>query len=251
MTTLPEALRPFAAGIEATRKPILAASFTEKRVSSQLGGTPWWPTSIPYPTNADGQPLFLLFQIDFGETPPLAPFPREGLLQIFIDGADGVYGADFDDPRASPGVAYHFHSDLTQAAMQDFSFLESLREQSTLPLSEPLTARGMTFSLESMSIDPSDYRFGELLPEIADDDALHESYFNWCAFPAIRLGGYPTFVQSDPREYSPYLGDFTLLTIDTTDGIMWGDSGVAQFLVDEKALERKDFSSIAYNWDCM
>lgn len=251
MTALPEALRPFAAQIEATRKPILAAGFTEKRVLSQLGGTPWWPTSSTYPTNPSGQPLFLLFQIDFRETPPMAPFPREGLLQIFIDGADGVYGADFDDPRASPGVAYHFHTDLTQAAIQDFGFLEAVREQSTLPLSEPLSARRLAFALDSMPIDPGDYRFAEMLPEIAEDDDLLESYFDWSECAAIRLGGYPSFAQSDPREDRPELGDLSLLTIDTTDGVMWGDSGAAQFFIDENELERQDFSNIAYNWDCM
>ncbi|PPD43605.1 MAG: hypothetical protein CTY15_09595 [Methylocystis sp.] len=250
MTPVPEALRPFAARIETTRKPILAADFTQKRVMSQLGGTPWWPTSSRYPTNPKGQPLFLLFQIDFSETPRLAPFPGEGLLQIFIDGFDGIYGADFDDPLASPGVAYHFHSDLTQPAVGDFSFLQALEEKPILPTFEPFDGRGLAFSLDTMTIDPGDYRFEEMLPEIAGNDDLLDLYFDWCASAAIRLGGYPSFTQSDPREYQPNLGDFTLLTIDTTDGIMWGDTGVAQFLMDEKALARRDFSQVAYNWDC-
>jgi uncharacterized protein YwqG len=38
--------------------------------------------------------------------------------------------------------------------------------------------------------------------------------------------------------------------VDTTDGVMWGDSGVAQFLMQEDDLRRLDFSKVHYNWDC-
>ena len=47
-----------------------------------------------------------------------------------------------------------------------------------------------------------------------------------------------------------WIGDFALLTVGTTDGVMWGDSGVGQFLIHEDDLRRRDFSRVVYNWDC-
>ena len=40
--------------------------------------------------------------------------------------------------------------------------------------------------------------------------------------------------------------------MDTDDDaeIMWGDSGVANFFIQEKDLAAEDFSDVLYNWDC-
>jgi uncharacterized protein YwqG len=40
-----------------------------------------------------------------------------------------------------------------------------------------------------------------------------------------------------------------------TDGnetidILWGDTGVGNFFIDESALRQLDFSKVLYNWDC-
>ena len=41
------------------------------------------------------------------------------------------------------------------------------------------------------------------------------------------------------------------LDSDLKSGIlMWGDSGEANFIINEKALEELDFSRVLYNWDC-
>ncbi|MEK3889148.1 DUF1963 domain-containing protein [Bacillus sp. FSL K6-3431] len=43
-----------------------------------------------------------------------------------------------------------------------------------------------------------------------------------------------------------------LLQIDSEfeKGMMWGDSGVANFFIRKQDLERLDFSHVLYNWDC-
>ena len=43
-----------------------------------------------------------------------------------------------------------------------------------------------------------------------------------------------------------------LFQMDTDDDaeIMWGDSGVANFFIQEKDLAAEDFSDVLYNWDC-
>lgn len=248
-------LAPFLEEIAKTEQPMIAITVEEgapvSAFASRMGGTPWWPAGDPYPRDAKGNPLFLLVQIDFSEAPTLDPLPQTGLLQVFI-AADDLYGCDVENPSRSEGFACVYHTDLERRVLEDFSFLNLEPDRGFLPLDEPLRARALSFALDAMPVDCSDYRFEKILTEIAADEALHEAYCDFVQPPALRLGGYPTFTQTDPRAYASgrSFGDFTLLTVDTTDGIMWGDSGVAQFFMHEADLKRRDFSKVVYNWDC-
>jgi uncharacterized protein YwqG len=245
---LPASLQPYRDAIEATRRPVIDMYPIDAPAdlkASRLGGAPWWPAHRPWPVDNKGAPLFLLLQINFRETPALSPFPQEGILQLFI-GDDCVYGCNFNDIHKPPGFACVYHRDLSSPARDDFGFLERA-EGYTLPLDAPLNPIGLGFSLSSMTMDSSDYRFPGALPDIADNEELLEAYFNWAseARSAWRLGGYPTFTQSDPRENTEFAGlGFTLATIDSSDGVMWGDMGAGQFLINEKDLAAGDFSRV-------
>ncbi len=255
---LPALLHPYVDEIEATRLPIIGADvragMPRHRDGSQLGGQPWWPKGRKLPTDKNGKPLFLLVQINCAELPYLDPLPRRGLLQFFI-GCDDLYGANFDNLLSSTGFACIFHESTDGPCKTAFDEL-ILAEDDLLPLEEPLRARALALSNSSMTADGEDYRFAKLLPALnaamIEDDALFDAYSDWSAAAPIRLGGYPSFTQDDPRGYSDgrNLGDFNLLTVDTTTGIMWGDVGVAQFFIQEEDLRRGDFSKVAYNWDC-
>ena len=247
-------LSPFGAAIKATELPILAASFDgsppRTRTSSQLGGHPWWPEGMAYPVDREGRPLMLLAQLNFADMPRLAPFPGAGLLQIFIGRGD-LYGCTFCDENGGDEFVCVFHPDTAapSAIPVDPAFDPP---NNYSPLDRPLEAIALTFSLSRMPVDPTDYRMGKLLPKIFNDENRLEAYHNGLQTPPIRLGGYPSFTQEDPRSYNEpgAIGDFNLLTVDTTDGIMWGDSGVAQFFMHEDDLRRRDFSKVRYNWDC-
>ena len=69
-----------------------------------------------------------------------------------------------------------------------------------------------------------------------------------------RLGGYPFFTQTDPRQYNEKIQDYILLfqldTDDAENDIMWGDSGVGNFFIHPEDLKKRDFSKVVYNWDC-
>ena len=68
------------------------------------------------------------------------------------------------------------------------------------------------------------------------------------------MGGYPSFTQTDPRGDNDELRnkDVLLLQVDSDNakGIMWGDAGVAKFLISQADLEALDFSKVAFTWDC-
>ena len=65
------------------------------------------------------------------------------------------------------------------------------------------------------------------------------------------VGGYPSFTQSDFREaghYDDY--DRTLLRLTSDAHIGWGDVGEAVFLIRRADLAARDFSRVAFSWDC-
>ena len=72
-----------------------------------------------------------------------------------------------------------------------------------------------------------------------------------------KIGGFPAFTQSDPRDCTENADRFdTLLlqidsgTIDDSHEIMWGVSGICNFFIHSEALRNCDFSEVLYNWDC-
>ena len=91
-----------------------------------------------------------------------------------------------------------------------------------------------------------DESFDDILEEINDE-------ISGCG---NKIGGYPYFTQSDPREYDGLdVYDTLLLQIDSMDDyengyIMWGDGGVCNFFINREKLKNLDFSDVLYNWDC-
>lgn len=261
---LPEVLEPYASAIGATVLPVVGAAVIDGPPSGpsscQLGGRPWWPRGLAFPCGKSGVPLYLLAQINFAELPSLSPFPTSGLLQVFI-GAGDLYGANLDDLTAPADFACVYHEDLA-AAVDTRIAPKALAAGVHSPLEAPFEPRALSFQIDQMVVDVSDYRFERLLPDIAADETLTEAYAEWttgeASVSAIRLGGYPTFTQDDPRRWRDHpnyrhykkIGDFGLMTVDTTAGVMWGDAGAAQFLMHEQDLLKRDFSRVIYNWDC-
>lgn len=256
---LPDCLAAHKSEIEATRLQYLAARARPPTMSvgaldSRLGGVPWWPYGEKYPKDVSGHPLYLLAQINLAQAKPVPGMPGHGLLQLFVM-ADPkfLYGANIQNPAEPVGFACRYHPDLTRPGGL-YDGLPTPDAKHPLPLEDPLQPIGLDCTLSSMTVTTSDYRFEQLLPQIADNDHLSEAYHDWSSYELspIRVGGYSTFMQDDPRQFPlpRALGDVTLMTIDTTNGVMWGDSGTAQFLMTEADLVERNFRRVAYNWDC-
>lgn len=121
---------------------------------------------------------------------------------------------------------------------------------------------------DPMPVTTSDYRFESAF--VSSYNELHENpikqiwdvdcnvlYDDMDNFPDAIMGGYPMFVQADPRgsndEYAVY--DTVLFELDSVYGdgidISWGDGGTGTFLIAKDALLSCDFSKVLYNYDCM
>jgi len=255
-------LEHFRTDIEATIKPAIEL-IPEKNHSltlwqSKLGGLPYLPKKRHYPHDNQGNPLYLLAQINWHEVPQLTDFPSKGILQFYIAAGD-TYGLDFDNPKQQNGfrIVYfpEVETDETQL-ISDFSFLPP---PTALPFGDISSA--LQFKKVYLPVDPSAYEFEHSLePKIlaqlteAEQEDLLEEYGEKLGAQGHKLGGYPYFTQEDPRSLLADGHDYQLLLqIDTDDnlGIMWGDAGVGHFFIKTTDLRKLDFSQVLYNWDCL
>mgnify|MGYP003319135724 CR=1 FL=1 len=250
---------------------------------SKFGGYPYWKQNDAYPLDSDGNPLYLLAQINFGEIKEPNPLlPQKGLLQFFI--ADDVYsGVGFGDgfDMDSDGLAAQrnfrivYHADIDEDVTEESVKAQGIKAFSGCPDNDnfPLTTQEkLTFEEFTdymyWGMDECDRLVREIfrdeLGEEIESGTLYKRFSDaeysyvadafdgmWCS----KLLGYPEFTQGDYRaaedgddDYEYY--DTVLLQIDSDDEIMWGDCGIANFLINSEALKNLDFSNVSYYWDC-
>lgn len=258
---IPEKLASFATVLTETVQPSLIINGTIENTDitdHKFAGNPYWLKEIPYPTTDEGIPLRLLAQINFEKiSTPIPDFPTEGILQFFVEN-DDVYGLNFDNQtmQSSFRVIYHERIETDHSKLlEDFP---SFSDDDYFPIPKECA---LSFKETSEPVSTNDYRFNKVtnLHSLFDEgkydeyDELTNEYTELYNGQGSKLGGYPFFTQEDPRAYGQHTDlDVLLLQIDTVDslGIMWGDSGVANFFISRENLKKRDFSKVLYNWDC-
>ncbi len=269
---LPENLEIYREKIEATIKPYLQIELTQQDKpdwwDSKFGGLPYLPKNYEYPKNSQGEYLYLLAQINFAQTPELKDFPDRGILQFYIL-ADETYGMKFPDTfeemvllntqQDNFRVIYFPEISLnTDDILTDFSFLPAIKDDYYyLPMSG---CCAIDFSYQTSPISIVDYNF-DFFPnnDFSNEfyNSLYDLYYDRFPCNGHKIGGYPNFVQQDPRyslkedEEEPYILLFQMDS-DWNEmiNIFWGDGGVGNFFIKKSALQKLDFSQVLYNWDC-
>lgn len=250
--------------VAATLKPCVEIQFVPQRDltlwQSKIGGSPYLPKTVDYPKGENGTELQFLAQINFAEVPHLPDFPEAGMLQFYMAADDDLYGANFEDYSKSENfrVLYfpEIEADETQL-VTDFSFLPDNDDYS--PLSG---AAALQFTKKFEPMSWGDYQFNDRLGHLFETDELRWEYAEKVGrSEGHRIGGYPGFTQTDPREYDEAYRTFDCLLFqldseevgtqkDCRVDLMWGDTGIANFFIKSDALKRRDFSEILFNWDC-
>ena len=240
---------------------------------SKFGGFPYWDENMEYPTDKNGDALILLAQINFEKTPIKDErFPKEGILQFFI-GTNDLMGADFDNMTAQNGFRVVYHEDINTSVTKEQIRAQGIRANTELDgASEeyfPFYKQyEITFEESMEPISTASNNFEEILKQSAeevlkcdiedvwsifesDEEELVNDTFYVCGHKIL---GYPFFTQWDPREddemYKNKKYDTLLLQIDSVGDILWGDSGVGNFFINEEDLKNKNFNNVMYTWDC-
>ncbi|GGB73271.1 DUF1963 domain-containing protein [Deinococcus soli (ex Cha et al. 2016)] len=256
-------LEPYRAQIEATLKPVMFLTLHDSQpgpMGSMVGGTPYRRQGESWPAAPDGTPMTFLAQLNFAELPKLLGFPTSGLLQFFI-GTNDLYGCDFMRPgRANPAVyeVRWIPQPVTDLFLLDDTTPDHAGEYSPLPAGRGM---GITGELAEHPMSDRDRLFTQAIgidfldegsspdEDLSKGEWLEERYDEATLF-GHQVGGHPTFTQEDPRLPDDPRVLLFQLDSDWQRGVMWGDSGIANFFIHPDDLARRDFSHVAYNWDC-
>ena len=262
------------------------------QTASKFGGRPYLPAGESAPTNEKGEPLGMIAQINCAELPENDFYPTTGLLQFWMDPNDeeSLWGFDYENPTSQKNFRVIYYETLGEPN-PDAPFPNVDWDEGGWPIggfdceSGPLELEyGMTFEVREQGVTASGYDyydvFGAKWDETYPDEKLPEAHENPYKNQARRealyeltepfeseeeyshVGGYPFFVQNDPRDEFEELRGHTvnLLTIvseseneeneDEEIEIMWGDAGAANWLITPEALAARDFSQVVFEWAC-
>lgn len=260
---LPSELLIYKDKIESTIKPFIEIKAkAENNLSlwqSKFGGLPYFPKSLQYPIDSKGKAMFLLAQINFSETPKLASFPEKGILQFYISNGSDMYGACFESPAKQEDFRVLYFPEVIEDEHLLVTKFDFLSKPDMLPIEKQSS---LTFNLKLAPMPVVDYLFEPIILNTSkskyelykDYQTVYEEHEKLFRSEGHKIGGYPYFTQNDPRDSETYKGKeyILLFQMDTDDeaGIMWGESGVANFFITEQDLASKDFSRVLYNWDC-
>lgn len=258
-----------------TKVPFLrGTTFESESLSifdSKVGGCPYWPADLPYPTNHAGEKLVLLAQINLDQIPHLAGLPEGGILQFFISPGD-CYGAFEEKEKHAYAVIHHTTVDsaVSEEDVLALGIETSLDPKLDFPVVGTL---GLRFEPCEEGMSMGDYRFetaikdvakslGIVLPDdVSDCDVAEMAFENpndlddWYNLASgDKLLGYPYFTQYDPR---PTDKDLELLfQLDSSGSqkgknyVLWGDCGIGNFFITPADLAAGNFDNVFFSWDC-
>ena len=244
--------------------------------SSKFGGVPYLPEGVDVPTNAHGDPLGMIAQINCAELPDNDIYPKTGIVQFWMNLADGLWGMDFENPIAQNNTRVTYYPELgipnANAALPQVDWDDvgwpicpedvelalgfEVIQQGDVILSEEFFD---TFVEQWNSLYPD--QTIEELDELDDlsDELVTDFFDDFAEFH--KIGGKPIFVQNDPRDLEDNLKNYTvdLLTIVSGDAcdprggedsrtieILWGDMGTANWLITPEQLAARDFSQLLF-----
>ena len=239
---------------------------------SKFGGLPYISTDADTPKDSNDNQLALLAQINCSDLPENTLYPKDGLLQFWISRND-----DFGlDNKKDYCVKYieNIEDNITkESILTKYKLLDEENSEEYSPFSKKNTSFALKFEKGISTITSTDFLFEDIalktIHELFPDENIEDLYddlerdiFNtlFKAFNGVdhAIGAYPTFTQWDPRnpeEKDAY--DITLLQVEShwdndsnSNGIMWGDSGVANFFINKEKLEHLNFEDVLFNWDC-
>ena len=221
----------------------------------RLGGGPWLADGEQWPADGEARPLEFVAQVDFARLPPLEGFPTAGVLRFFI-GRNDIFGVNFDAPDKGD-IAVLWHPGAIEGGRNEPALALTADDGSPFQ-DENVRVAGKAFDAVRAS-DLPDSSSCEVEARLAGQSRrpgmseLEDELFTIAEERPYghRIGGHPTFTQADfrqPGRHDEY--DVVLLALTSEEWIMWGDVGEAVFMIRAADLAARNFSRVAFYWDC-
>lgn len=240
---------------------------------SKFGGLPYISTDADTPKDSNDNQLALLAQINCSDLPENDLYPKEGLLQFWIS-RNNEFGLGNKKDYCVKYIKNIEDNITKKSILNKYKLLDEENSEEYSPFSKKNTSFALKFEKGISTITSTDFLFEDIalktIHELFPDENIEDLYddlerdvFNtlFKAFSGVdhAIGAYPTFTQWDPRnpeEKDAY--GITLLQVEShwdndsnSSGIMWGDSGVANFFINKEKLEHLNFEDVLFNWDCL
>ena len=239
---------------------------------SKLGGIPYIPQGGALPTSVDGKPLFMLAQINCEQLPENTLYPKKGLLQFWIAATEApLYGLDYEAPCSNDFKRVIYYPDFGEALPIDDFINDYTFDNENLPFnSKGQFALHFKKDIESISLEERAATqlffekwkeafsthittIDEFFDEVPDDICEEINAYLLKEPTGHKIGGYPYFVEYDPREENdPHTFLLLQIDIDNVEGeeICWGNlGGVANFFISPEDLDNCKFDNIFFHWE--
>lgn len=225
------------------KKPCMKIALTDTKPSifeSKIGGTGYIPHDKDFPTDSYGNQLRLLAQIECDKI-QLDGFPEKGLLQFWI-ATDEDLGCSWNNQTNQDGFRVIYYPEIDSTVTK-----------------EEIESKFVWNDYDYDHVFYAFYECGVSFEKSTDGNMKHDKITNrknWEKSSWHKIGGYPYFIQFDPRtdmENGEYY-DFPLFQIDMTwicgkNMPIFGDTGVGNFFINSEKLKSCDFSDVLYHWD--
>lgn len=240
---------------------------------SKFGGLPYISTDADTPKDSNDNQLALLAQINCSDLPENTLYPKDGLLQFWISRNDD-FGLDNKKDYCVKYIENIENNITKESILTKYKLLDEENNEEYSPFNKKNTSFALKFEKGISTITSTDFLFEDIalktIHELFPDENIEDLYDDlerdvfdtlFKAFSGVdhAIGAYPTFTQWDPRnpeEKDAY--GITLLQVEShwdndsnSSGIMWGDSGVANFFINKEKLEHLNFEDVLFNWDCL
>jgi len=247
---LPPQLEKYRDIIESSKRDVIkiTTSYDEDLglLDSKLGGEPYWPESMEYPTDSSHPrlklPMLLLAQINCEDLPKQDLLPCKGILQFFVTPIDSL------SEQEHIKVVYHPTADESDMIDEIEDIIDAYGEET--PLGSSFGLVKLDFNLTTQYVSTEDYHFASFFGENEFDDTTRQLYQDFSDSQAHTMGGYIYSVQGDVRRNSCPEHEILLLQLDTDDFISWGDCGTGYFFIKPSDLKKLDFSNVYFSWEC-
>lgn len=236
---------------------------------SKLFGYPYMPVGFQHPTDSQGRPMMLLAQINCADITcdqqlhddmqlwDNGFIPYRGILQFYVSRDYPACSINWNNlcDQSNFRVLYHKKNLLLyhQGAVTDIPALPQISLQASV-VREPMSVEDYRFEKTFLPL------YNRMTRQSFDDfyklpEDEGELYYDALSKWNHRIGGYPVFVQEDPRKYGEQYREhnFVLLQLvgypDADQDQTWLHERTITFLIRKEDLVKQDFSNVLVNVD--